>query len=180
MGPIRRRGFPLAAIIVEMTRDAIPMVQCFVTAHSGFEASVAYDVSGSWDHKLAARHALASLPCQRRPTEESLRKCAAIHMHLPIRNPIQGHVEHGRRECTENSGGGEQDAANGFQRAGVSAFGDSSDVFQITDCLASRSGLRGPCADQPRRRAVTKPGRAVQRRAAPVTPVPARRWPPDR
>jgi hypothetical protein len=57
MGPIRRRGFPLAAIIVEMTRDAIPMVQCFVTAHSGFEASVAYDVSGSWDHKLAARHA---------------------------------------------------------------------------------------------------------------------------
>ena len=43
------------------------------------------------------------MPCQRRRTEESLRKCAAIHMHLLIRNPIQGHVE-----CTESSGGGEQ------------------------------------------------------------------------
>ena len=51
-------------------------------------------------------------------------------MHLLIGNPVQRHVEHGRRKHGGNGGGGEQDAADGVQRARMSALGDGADIPQ--------------------------------------------------
>jgi hypothetical protein len=49
-------------------------------------------------------------------------------MHLLKLLTVQGDVEHGRRECRGNGGGGEQEAADRVQRTWVAARGNSADI----------------------------------------------------